>query len=602
MDYQRSVETLWNETARLWTPPPKLSLSKWLDEYYYIPAGDPSAGKWTTLPYQRGIADAMTDPNIERVTIMKSARIGYTKLITGLIGYYAHQDPRNVLVVQPTVEDAQGFSKDEMNALFRDTPVLQHILPENKTRDGKNTILRKELPGMNIWFVGANSARGFRRISVGTVIFDETDGYPPSAGSEGDQIALGIRRTEYYWNRKIIMGSTPTIKGLSRIERSFETSDKRYFNVPCPFCKNLHKLEWSLIDFSDHGTVKKPVYMCVICKKPIGYQYHRWMIENGEWIATAPFTGHAGFHPWSAYSYSPNATWAQIVKEFLEAKKHPDTLKTWVNTILGETWEEAGETIEENSLYSRRENYGKVPKEAAIIVSSADVQKDRIEVLTCAYGRDYEIWALDFTIIQGNPTGPAIWEEFDACLLQGFEHESGATLHPSIAFVDSGAFTQEVYAFVKPREGRRVYAIKGLSANKPGQPIVSRPSKSNIGKVKLFSINTITGKDMLFDRLRTPEPGPAYIHFNMLFDLEFFIQLTAEKRVIKYTKGVARKEYVKVSPGRRNEAIDLFVYNLAGFYSLNIRNINEYVDRLAEGKSLTAKKKKKRRMRSKGIT
>jgi phage terminase large subunit GpA-like protein len=204
-----------------------MGLSDWSDENAYLSAeSSAQEGRWRTLPYQRGPMDAMTDLEIEQVVFKKSARVGYTKMLNNLIGYHIHQDPCPMMVVQPTIEDAEGYSKEEIAPMLRDTEVLRGLVSDAKSRDSNNTILSKSFPGGTLSMVGANSPRGFRRVSRRVVLFDEIDGYPPGAGSEGDQIRLGIRRSEYYWNRKIVMGSTPTIKGFSRVEDAFEQTGK----------------------------------------------------------------------------------------------------------------------------------------------------------------------------------------------------------------------------------------------------------------------------------------------------------------------------------------------------------------------------------------
>ena len=110
--------------------------------------------------------DSITDPEVTRVTIMKSARVGYTKMINHAIAYHAHLDACNILVVQPTVEDANGYSKDEIATMIRDTPILAGVFSDPKSKDGDNTILKKSYPGGTLYLVGANSGRGFRRISA----------------------------------------------------------------------------------------------------------------------------------------------------------------------------------------------------------------------------------------------------------------------------------------------------------------------------------------------------------------------------------------------------------------------------------------------------
>ena len=197
----KDASVILNKAFLAFKPPEKLSLSQWADRNAYLSLESSSdGGRWKTLPYQKGICDAMTDPDIEQVTVMKSARVGYTKILNHLIAYHIHQDPCPIMVVQPTIEDATGYSKEEIAPMLRDTPCLNGLVSEAKAKDGTNTLLSKQFPGGTLGLVGANSPRGFRRVSRRIVLFDETDGYPASAGSEGDQIKLGIKRTEYFWN------------------------------------------------------------------------------------------------------------------------------------------------------------------------------------------------------------------------------------------------------------------------------------------------------------------------------------------------------------------------------------------------------------------
>ena len=189
--------------------------------------------------------DAVTDPNIEQISVMKSARVGYSKILNHIIAYHIHNDPCPIMIVQPTIEDATGYSKEEIAPMLRDTKCLQGLVSDAKAKDGQNTLLQKLFPGGNLTLVGANSPRGFRRVSRRIVLFDETDGYPASAGTEGDQIKLGIKRTEFFANRKIVAGSTPTVKDFSRIEKLFNQTDQRRYYVPCVKCNHMQYLRWA---------------------------------------------------------------------------------------------------------------------------------------------------------------------------------------------------------------------------------------------------------------------------------------------------------------------------------------------------------------------
>jgi len=579
-------------------PDPKLTLSEWADEYFYLsPESSATAGKWYSLPYQKGILDSMTDGDVEYITVMKSARVGYTKCLNIIVAACMAETPSNVMVVQPTIADAEGYSTSEITPMLRDVPCLQGLVADSRNRDNSNTMLRKNFTGGQLLLVGANSATGFRRVSVKVLLFDEVDGYPTSAGAEGDQIKLGIRRTEYFHDRKIVMGSTPTLKGYSRIESSFERSDKRRYFVPCPFCDEYQYLKWSNIEWPK-GEPKKARYRCENkeCDELIPHSKKRTMVERGEWRATAPFDGHAGFHIWAAYSFSPNATWGHLAVEFLEAKEGGiETMQTWVNTALGETWEDdATEGVDSHQLAERRESYDAnevLPDGVILITAGVDVQDDRLELEILGVGRGEETWSIDYLTIVGDGGADTTWKKLDEVLRRTYFTSGGVELGIAAACIDSGGHhTQSVYDFVRGKGSRRIYAIKGMAS--VGKPMVGRPSRTNKGKIPLIPLNTIAAKDLLYARLKLGDAGSGYCHFPMSYDDEYFAMLTAEKVATRYVKGVPKREYIQTR--KRNEALDCRVYAMAALRLLNAR-----LDRVAisvankSGGKATATKKKK---------
>ena len=565
-------------------PPEKLTLSEWADRFAFLSAeSSAEAGRWHTLPYQKGLMDAVTDPRIEQITVMKSARVGYTKIINHTIAFHVHQDPCPIMVVQPTIEDAQGYSKEEIAPMLRDTPCLAGLVTEAKAKDGSNTILQKSFPGGTLSLVGANSPRGFRRVSRRIVLFDEVDGYPASAGTEGDQIKLGIRRTEYYWNRKIISGSTPTVKDFSRIERMFGESDQRRFYVPCSDCGHMQYLRWANIRWTDNDP-QTAAYACESCGVLIPHTKKRWMVERGEWRATAPGNGrHAGFHIWAAYSYSPNATWPHLVEEFLEAKTNPEALKTWVNTVLGETWEEDyASKIGAEALLERCEDYapGVLPAGALAVTVGVDVQGgggtlgDRLAISVWAWGRKEEGWLIHHEEIFGDPTRSEVWRQLDEVLLRQWPHELGTSLRADVVAVDSGGHAvAEVYQYARERQAQGVIAIKGQSQR--NKPPIGKPSKVDINAqgrtlkrgAAVYPVGSDTIKTTLFGRLRHSEPGEGFLHFHMKTGSDYFEQLTAEKQALVFRRGYPERVWVK-KPSARNEALDCLVYAYAGLNRL----------------------------------
>jgi len=567
-------------------PPPKLTLSQWAAEHARL-SGETSAqtGRFHAFPYQNGIMDAITDPTVEMVTVQKSARVGYTKIMDHAAGFFIHQDPAPVLVVQPRVEDAEDYSVTEIEPMLRDTPVLKEIVGDLKKKDSKQKINKRMFRnGASMAFVGANSPGGFRRITARVVMFDEVDGYPVmGAGKEGDQIKLGIKRTESFWNRKIIMGSTPTVKGESRIEKSYANSDQRKYFVPCPHCGEYQVLEWGGPDTpygmkwdKDESGVGIPESVFYVCKAT-GCVIHEIdkdeMVERGEWRATKPFTGHAGFHIWAGYSLFVNAAWHKLVAEWLEVKDDPLMRQTFVNLVLGETYEDRGDrALQEDKLAARCEVWGaEVPDGVAVVTVGVDTQGDRFECEVVGWGMNEESWSIDFEIISGDMETPDIWSRLDAYLKRIWYRADGRGFEVMAVCHDSGGHhTQKVYDFAKARIGRRVWAIKGESAvggkRSPVWP-TKTPSKRNKSSFRPVIIGVNAAKDSVRSRLHLVEKGAGYMHFPVDRDINYFAQLTSERSVRK-TSGGQHYRVWELPPGRANEALDCRVYAYAALCGL----------------------------------
>jgi phage terminase large subunit GpA-like protein len=571
------IQRLIRNALRAFAPPPDLKVSDWADQERKLsPEASAEPGQWITsrAEYQRGIMDAFSETGVEMVVVMSSAQVGKTEILNNVIGFHVAQDPSPMLVVQPTLDMAQTWSKDRLAPMLRDTPQLQGLVKDPRARDSGNTTLHKIFPGGHITACGANSPSSLASRPVRIVLCDEVDRYPVSAGSEGDPVSLARKRASTFWNRRIGLFSTPTNKGNSRIEAAFEESDKRFYFVPCPHCKHEQSLKWSCVQW-EQDKPDSAQYACEECGSLWTDAERVRAIRHGKWSPTSEFKRVAGFH--LSGLYSPWTPLDAAVREFLEAKKQPATLRVWVNTYLGETWEEQGEQVDDYAIAERREPFGDtLPMEVVLLTAGVDVQDDRLEVEIVGWGRDDESWSIDYRTVYGDPSSPAVWQDMDSILKQQFERDDGKILMVRAACVDSGGHhTNSVYNYVRPREGNRIFAIKGVGGE--GKPLVGKPGRNNIGKIKLFPIGVDTAKDVLFSRMRIAEPGPGYMHFPLSRSDEYFRQLTAEKLVTRYHKGFARREWVKIRP--RNEALDVRVYAMAALGILNL-NINAIADRV----------------------
>jgi phage terminase large subunit GpA-like protein len=550
--------------------------------------------------------DAFCDPKNEQIVVMSSAQVGKSSMIENIIGYYASQDPSPIMLMQPTLEMAEAFSKDRIAPMIRDTPMLSAAFGNLKNHIARETILHKPFPGGHLTLVGANSPASLASRPVRVLLADEVDRFPLSAGSEGDPLNLGIKRTSTFFNRRIGVFSTPTIKNISRIEDAFSTSDQRRYFVPCPFCRHYQVLSWPRLRWekTESGEIAKRTtwYECEHCAEKIPHDKKFWMLERGEWRPTAEFSGIAGFH--LNELYSPWRRWIDIAEDFLRAKKSPSTLRVWVNTSLGETWEEEGDTIEATDVLSRREFYGDgdCPDQVLALTAGLDVQIDRIELVVAGWGLDEECWLIDHQSFFGPPDHAETWIQVDEYLQKDFVRNDGLIMQISAACLDTGAFTQSIYDYISSSPNhrqKRLFAVKGMAGN--GKPICSKGAwrKSSAGRhVQLYLVGGDEAKLKIMHGLQTPVPGPHYIHLPLAWwcDDEFVAQLTAEQLFRKTKNGQPYYQWAKRRD--RNEALDCLVYALAALYiAFNGHHLRVFRDMVSGAQP----KKVSRGTRSKGL-
>ena len=573
---EAKTKRLFRKIFAVLKPPPDLTLSEWADKFRRLSAGSSAEpGRWRTskAPYQKEIMDAITDIAIRKVVIMSAAQVGKTDaMVLNPIGYYVHYDPSPIMVIQPTIDMAEKFSKEKLSPMIRDTPVIAERINE-KSRNRGNTIMQKIFPGGFVTIAGANSPTGLRSHTVRILLADEIDGYPASAGSEGDPLMLATKRQTTYWNKKQVSISTPTIKGASRIEVEYEHSSKGEWNTPCPCCGELQPLVWSGVVF-DKDDLTEINYVCSKCGVISSEAEWKEKFIDGKFVHEDPENPVKGFHLNTLASTL--TTWREVVEKFLVAneevkKGNVELMKVWTNTEMGQTWEEDGETIEDEELIKRRENYNcEIPADVLYLTAGVDTQDDRFEVEVVGWGPEYESWGIKFAALYGD-TGnmqDPVWDNLDAFLSQSFEKPDGSKLKIIVTCMDSGGHrTNQVYKFCKARFNRRIFAIKG--SNDSAAAYIQKPTKNNREQAYLFTIGVDTGKSWLMDRLKLSEPGPGFCHFpredGRGYDEKYFKGLTSEKKVMRYKMGRPYFAWELKDRGehRRNEALDCRNYATA---------------------------------------
>lgn len=607
MEIEEKTRDLFRAILKCLEPPPDLKLSEWADKYRML-SSEASAepGHWRTskAPYQREIMDAITDVKIRKVVVMSAAQVGKTDaLVLNPIGYYIHYDPSPIMVIQPTIQMAEGFSKERLSPMIRDTPVLAERI-NDKSRNSGNTIQQKVFPGGHVTMVGANSPAGLRSRPIRILLADEIDVYPATAGSEGDPLFLAAKRLTTFWNRKEVNISTPTIKGASRIEVEYQHSSRGEWNAPCPHCGHLQPLRWANVIF-DQDNLDEINYVCEECGAIASETEWKELFSQGRFIHEDPDNPVKGFHLNTLASTL--ATWREVVEKFLVAneekkKGNIELLKAWTNTELGETWEEEGEQVEEEDLLKRRERYNcEVPPEVLYLTAGVDTQDDRFEIEVVGWGAEYESWGIQYAVIYGDTSNirNQVWADLDAFLGQTWRKPDGTQMRLVCVCQDSGGHrANQVYKFCKARFNRRIFAVRG--SNNSADPYIKKPTKNNREQAYLFTLGVDTGKSLLLQRLKVEDEGPGFCHFpkepEKGYDEKYFTGLTAERQVLVYKKGRPFFEWrIKDSAHKRNEALDCRNYAAAAIEIAGVPLKKKEAPKAQKVTTTTAPRKRGRR-------
>jgi len=606
-DADALIASIWREFLR---PAPVLSVTEWAERNRILSGKDsaePGPYRVSRTPYAAEPQDCLSaHSSVEEVVLMWGAQTSKTTVGSNWLGYLADTNPGPVMIVQPTIDMAKRYSRQRLSPMIEESPVLKRKVKENRSRDEANTTLLKEFPGGFMAVAGANSAAGLRSMPVRDLFLDEIDGYPLDVDGEGDPCQLAEARQTTFSRRKRLKTSTPTTKDVSRIEAAYLASDRCRFHVACPHCGERQWLQWGAdqpwgIKWDRHPQTHAPLahtvrYVCQHNGCEIQEHHKPAMLASGQWVAENPGAQAGrvrGFQLSSLYSPLGWLNWAEIVQEWCEAmdaRKGGDValLRAFINTRLAETFEEQGDRADAHALERRAEPYAlaTMPWGALIATQSVDVQGDRLEGYTWAWGRGEEAWVVDFQAWYGDPAVPegqpgSLWDQVTAWRQTPLQHAGGAQIRARACAIDSGGHhTQAVYAYARRWGAENVLAIKGASI--AGKPILSKPSEVEINHlgqrlkkgVKLWQIGTDTAKSVLYARLRIEQPGPGYIHFSKQLPGSVYEQITAERLVTRYHKGRPKLEWVKPT-SKRNEALDIGVYNLATAYYLGIHRYTD---------------------------
>jgi phage terminase large subunit GpA-like protein len=579
--------------ARATRPRPLTTVSAWADKYRVLTSkGSGEPGQWRTerVPFAREPMDCLSaSSSVQRIVLMFAAQMTKTEIGLNWIGYVMQHAPAPMLVVLPTLEVRKRWVRQRLDPLLNEVPVIRALFDARRARDAGNAEDLKDFPGGMLVLGGANSPASLSSMPIRYVLCDEVDRFPWEVGNEGDPLGLIDERTKTFPRRKVLLVSTPTTKGASRIEIEYEQSDMRQYHVPCPHCGEYQVLAWRHPDGSygirHNEHTGRVWYACKECGADIEEHHKPDMLARGRWIARHPERPVRGYHISGLYSpIGLGFTWAEIWQKWQNAHGDTANLKRFINTTLGESWEEQGDSIEDIALIARLEEYPVKPP-IALVTAGVDVQKDRLEITVDGWGAGEECWTLDHLILGGDTAAPEVWDELAEAL-----QDAGV----QFAAIDSGYNASMVYAFVERR--RWCVAIKGVTGM--GRPLIEdekkRKQRLRTRRKKGTQIEPLgvdQGKALIYSRLKLLQPGPGYVHFpsDAAFDDEYFAQLAAEKLVTKIKGTRPFQEWVQTRP--RNEALDCKVYSMAAMRlsgrALDVKCANDGTRDAADGGRLS---------------
>lgn len=569
---------------KILAPPPILNVVEWADSYRYLsPESSSVPGKWKTSTVEpaRGPMLEVNNPRCRKITLMTCTQLMKTEFINNVVGYFIHQDPSPMIVMQPTKSLSETWSKERFDKMVRDTPVLSQAVYVKGKTDSDNTIYNKTFPGGQLNIVSAGSPSELASRPVRVTLSDEIDKYPASSGKEGDPIKLIEERTDTFWNSLNIRACSPTIEGMSRIAEEFEAGDQRTYHGKCPHCNQYEELIFEQVKYDEDDIDNTTYYECSKCTALWNEVDRINAIANGKYIAKKEFKGHASFKvnklasPWNPLSL--------LVKKYLDAKDNSEKLKTFYNTQLAETYKLKADSPDHTRLYERREKYNinTVPKEVLFLTAGVDVQGNRLEMEIVGWGSDKQSWSIDYRVLSGQTSTKEPWNLLDKVINETWITEDRRELKILMTCVDTGFNTQHVYNWLRTHDVNRVRGIKGsdklqMIFGKPSDVELNHNGQRIANATRIWNLGVNLLKSELYSWLKMPIPAEGkdptgFCHFPE-YEESYFEGLCSEQLVEVRKNG--QKVYIWQKKINRNEPLDCRVYARAASSMLGIDRYN----------------------------
>lgn len=601
--------------SRKWLPPKKVPTREWLAKYFQLPAaGADHPGPYDPdyVPALWGIFHALDNPADKVVVLMKAAQVGWTYGLVGHIGKRIHTDPSPIIILFPKDGSARDFGDEKFKPAVEATPVLAERIDVSGSRKTGQRANYKVFPGGFLKLVGSNSVSNVKSTPAPLVIVEEPDDTNESVADQGDSIRLVRERLKRYRTGKLVLGGTPSVKGISRVEEHIELSDKRVLPIRCHECGESHVLDWDNVtwlsreDGREHTVYgsalpETALYACPHCGTPWDdwrrqenvRQTVRAAYESGDpycgWERTTEYTGVTGFQELNElYVCIPGTRLADVVRDHLQAE-HDARLGdesgriVFTNSKLGRPYEYRDENATEDELRAVARDYPELvsPMGGLIVTAGIDVQHNRLAVILRAWGRNEESWLLYWGELPASHScvdkNDPVWNALDKLLFAAIKHESGRNLFVDAITIDSGdgQTNDAVYHWVRTRSASHSTALimagKGSSLQQDPEIFVpprqkvdhhrpDRRTKADRHGVQVYIVGTNKAKDWIAGQAKIEVQGRGRWHHYRDVRADYYSHLTAEVKAPH--KSIRFRRVWQLKSGRSNEGLDCEGYSL----------------------------------------
>lgn len=561
-----------HKAVQVLRPVERVTVSKWAEANRVLPDSNSIPGPWrnSVTPYLVEIMDAFSDEMVEEIIFVKPTQVGGTSAMENMLASAIAQDPAPAMCVYPSDDLAERTVESKLDPMIKSCKVLA---AKYRINDSKKLALK--FTDMVVYLTGANSPADLASTNIRYLFMDEVDKFPGASKKEADPVSLAKERTKTFFNRKIFMASTPTLK-TGHIWKAKEAADveKHYF-VPCPHCGAFIELKFAQIKWPSKEDVPEnadraemATYVCQECGCVITDQDKGKMLAAGRWKPVRQKTQHPkSVAFWMNTLYSPFTRFSDIAREFMRSKDDPELLHNFANSWLAEPWEDTKLKTNAEMVMERQTETPEwtLPPWTKLVTGGIDVQENCLYWTIRAWG--------DYMTSQNISHGQALsMGEVERIMNTELTMPNGEKVMVNLALMDSGDQTEDVYEFCAlnsdwalPCKGTTTMLshYRLSTVNKAG---------SRANGMTLVLVDGGKYKDQIAARMRKENGTGAWMVYQGC-DLDYAEQVTAEHKITERSGGKEVQRWVLKTSHADNHYLDCEVYAAAAADVLGVRNL-----------------------------